>query len=464
MKRGVKLAILALALALLALGALAARHMGEERQVSETEGSYALGVPADDLAALSWTDKDGKDWRFERQADVWVNAQDAAFPVDQSTLDALAGRIEELTATRELSGAAEAADYGLAEPSFTVTATDTNGNDTLYAQGDATPFADGYYVQVSGRDAIYTVATSLASAFDKTLSELAAMEGLPEVENVTRIAVGEALDATLGEDGAWRDATAGEALDGEAVAALVDGVKALAFSGLVETSPTDEELTAYGLADAATRVTLYDGDEEALTLLLGAEDGEGNRYAQLPGSGRVYTIYGGDVEDLLAASPQTLWSRDAVAQPLASLTEATFTWNGGEATLTRAPAQAAETLQETEDAPEGGEAEDDGAADGEAEDGATYALNGAALDAGAASDLWERATGLQGTERVQETAKGESVLTIAWTAEDGATGVAAFYPRDVDSYLMPVSQESAMLVPADDVDRLARALRLLVQE
>ncbi len=454
MKRGVKLAILALALALLALGALAARHMGEARQVSETEGSYALGVPADELAALSWTDKDGKDWRFERQADVWVNAQDAAFPVDQSTLDALAGRIEALTAMRELSGAAEAADYGLAEPSFTVTATDADGNDTVYAQGDATPFADGYYVQVSGRDAIYTVASSLASAFDKTLSELAAMEGLPEVENVTRITVGEALDATLGEDGAWRDAQAGEALDGEAVAALVDGVKALAFSSLVATSPTDEELTAYGLADAATRVTLYDGDEEALTLLLGAEDDDGNRYAQLPGSGRVYTIYGGDVEDLLAASPQTLWSRDAVAQPLATLAEATFTWNGGEATMTRTPVQAA-----TPD-----EAEETDGEEAEAADDATYALSGAPLDAEAASDLWERATSLQGTERVQEAAKGECVLAIAWTAEDGSTGVAAFYPRDVDSYLMPVSQENAMLVPADDVDRLARALRMLAQD
>ena len=47
----------------------------------------------------------------------------------------LAQKIAELTAVRELTDVTRPEDYGLADPSFTVTAKDEDGNKTVYVEG-----------------------------------------------------------------------------------------------------------------------------------------------------------------------------------------------------------------------------------------------------------------------------------------------------------------------------------------
>lgn len=333
MKRKKKMILLTGLLCVLLLGYGLLEQTESSAVVSETEVSLPLWQADKAVSALSWA-KDGESFSFARGESVWMKEGDKAFPVNQTALDNLARKISELTAVRELTDVTRPEDYGLASPSFTVTAKDEDGNETVYALGDQTPFEDGYYLGVSGSGSIYVIKSDLGTAFSKTLTQLASMESIPEAENVTRMTVGDTLDICL-SDGAWIDTQTGEPLDQDAAAALIETARGLAWSELIATGATDEALAQWGLDDAqAVRVTLYDGETATRTLLLGGQDDESDRYARLPDSRMVYTFYGDDADELLEAGIDALWNRKQVAVTVDQVNEAVFTWDGGEATLT----------------------------------------------------------------------------------------------------------------------------------
>ena len=437
MKRSGKMLLLLGILAVFAGGYVLVSRISsrETTPVSEQAGSFALlDTEADGITAVSWTDGE-ETVAFERRDGAWVKAGDDGFPVNQSALDALAGRAAALTATRELTDVSERGDYGLNEPVFTLTVTLDGGESIAVAQGDETPFEDGYYVSVTGRDAIYTVSDTLESSFRLTLSETAQMETIPEADTVIRVTVGTAVDAIYDEAGAaWHDAQTGEPLDGAETRSLVSDVKALSWSALVSASASDEELREWGIDDeSATVVTLYDGDSAVRTLLLGGEDSSGDRYARLPDSRMVYTFAGGDVDDILTASIDTLWQKNPVTLEYDELIRAEFTFSAGSVVI-----EPNHAVQET--------------TDDEADSTLTEQEQ-------ADEALFDRVTALSGTKRVQEQPSGAPVLTVSITGADGRDFALAFYDYDESSYLLPITDSAAMLVSADDADALIRMLR-----
>lgn len=54
---------------------------------------------------------------------------------------------------------------------------------------------------------------------------------------------------------------------------------------------------------------------------------------------------------------------------------------------------------------------------------------------------------------------GEQVLFVKWEETDGTTREIAFYAYNVDSYLLKITDQHGMLVPAQDVDGLIRMLK-----
>lgn len=212
----------------------------------------------------------------------------AAFPVKQAAADSLGESLIAPQAGRKLENVTDASLYGLDSSTFTVTASWADGTSTTYAMGDATPFADGYYLSMSGQEStVYTTATALNSLFRKTRSDLAELETIPSVGSVTRITVGSTLDAhyeetslTINDGQHWYDAE-NRALDG--VEDLVEDAQGIAWDALAEACATEEQLLAWQLDEAsATALTLYSGDEPAMALLLGASTDDGSCYARLP--------------------------------------------------------------------------------------------------------------------------------------------------------------------------------------
>ena len=437
MKRSMKMAVLLVVLAAFAGGYAAVTCWpSSSTTVTEEEGQFALYEgDADSLAALEWTDG-GTAWRFEKRDGEWQKAGEPDFPVNQAVLDTLAEKAASLTATRALSDVTSPADYGLAEPVFTLTLTDADGAQTTLPLGDTTPFEDGYYVGVSGTETIYTVKEDFSGSFDLTVSELAQMEEIPQVERYARVTVSGAVDAAYdAQTDTWVDAETGEPLDTEAVESLATDIKALSWSALVTANATDEELANWQLDDlTATSAELHDEDgNPVLCFMLGGTNEDGDVYARLPDSRMVYLFMAEDVGDILAASADTLWRKQPVTLAYEALAEAVFTFDGGSVTV--APPQAGEGEESAEEA-DGAEATED-----------------------LGESLWTALTALTGTARIEAQPDGEALLSVAITDMDGAHRQVGFYAYDVDSYLVPVTDSHAMLVPADSVDKVIRMLR-----
>lgn len=419
MKRGKKMILLLGLLCVLLGGYAMLGQMNDTATVSETKGNYPLWADGKTVSSLTWT-KDGETFAFSMGESVWMKDGDSTFPVNQTAVENLADRIKNLIAVSELTDVTKPEDYGLDDPAFTVTVRDESGSETVYTMGDQTPFEDGYYLSVSDNDHIYVIESSLASVFNKTLTQLATMETMPEVTTVTRMSVGDTLDVTYNEEAlAWTDTETGETLDTDAVADLVEAAQNLTWSELLATSAADDELSTWALDDAqAIQLTLYNGENPERTLLLGGTDAESDRYARLPNSGMVYTFYGSDVNDLLEASVDTLWMKKLRGMTVDQIRSITFAWNGGEMTLTNEDSEST-TMQ----------------------------------------SIVEHLDSFEGTQRVELGELGDAILKVSVTDTKDKEQELAFYAYNVDSYLLPITDTHGMLMPAEDVDKLIRMLK-----
>lgn len=439
MKRSAKTLILLAALLLCVGGYYLLNQGGETATVTEESGAFDLTAHlAEDVTGLKWS-KDDADYHFVKEDDTWVNANNSAFPVDQAAMQALADDLANLTATRKLEDVADLNAYGLETPSFTVTATWSDGSSTTYGMGDSTPFADGYYLTIGQENIAYTIASSLSTMFSDDLNDLAQMEDIPTADTVTRITIGATLDATyaeisatVNEDQHWYNAE-GQALDG--VASLVSSAQGIAWKELVE--PAAADLSAYQLdEETATVLTLYNGEEAVLTLLLGSTDDSGNYYARLPGSSMVYTVASSSVSTLLTTATDSLLSTALVETAYANVQQAIFTLGETVYELIPLHTQTEETA-ETEDSAE--EPETTGTPDDPGE------------------DLWALLTAISASSHTTEP-MGETLLTVAMTTTDGNGATVIFAEYDVDNYIAAMDSRT-LLVPAADVDKLIRAIK-----
>lgn len=455
MKRSVKSIALLAVLILLIGGYYLTQNITKTESITEEAGTFVLTDKAsEDFTGISWT-KDEVSYHFIRQDDLWVNADDAAFPVNQDAVQALADDLSGLEANRKIEDVQNVSDYGLDAPVFTVTGEWSDGSTTEYAMGDETPFGDGYYLKLSGSNTtVYTVADSLKTMFSDTLVDLAQPEEIPAVENADRLTVGTTLDVSFSETSTTLDpqqnwyAADGTAVDDAAVEELVDAAQSIEWNELLTASATGEELTGWNLTDdAATALTVYENGEPVISLLIGATDDSGNYYARLSDSTMVYTVTSDSASSLLEADTAELAS--AVLIPLAfeDLSEAAFTLNGQ--TYAYARAETEVTVEAAEETEENAATE------------VSVTLNGEETDAAVAEEIWSIVRSLAISGNTDAAAEGESLLSIRAASENGICAGFEFHGYDADSYLVVCSDGSTALTNADSVDKLIRNLRQL---
>lgn len=433
MKRSIKMLMLLVVLAVFVGGYYGVQHFSQTTQVQEETGTFDLNAKtAENVSGLAWT-LDDVTFDFVNNGGTWQKQGDTAFPVDQQKLQDMAEELLEVKATRKLEDVTSPADYGLAEPAFSVKVTWDNGTTTTYTLGDATPFADGYYLSLSDQEQVaYTVEDDLSDIFDTTMTALAVKEIIPTAENVTRITVGENFDAacedvslTINPDQHWY--AEGQPMDG--VDDLVEAVQGIAWASLVDTAATAEAMTTYGL-DAPTAITLYDGDTAAVTLLIGTTDDSGDYYACLPDSTMVYLVDADNVSDVLAATAESLVSTTLLALPYEQVQVATMTV--GTKIYTMIPEQIA-----------------------------TMTDAGEAID-NPGEDAWETLIALTSTGTPEEEKDGDVLLTVEMSNTEGITAGVTISEYDADNYCYTMEGKT-VLVSATKVDALIRAIKQLAE-
>lgn len=433
MKRSWKMLMLLISLVLCVGGYYGVQLLNSDTaSVTEEAGTFALNShTTDELTGLSWT-TDDESFAFTLSDGAWSVTADPAFPLNQEDVQSMADDLLALVGARQLDGVTDLAAYGLAEPAFSVTASWSDGTSTTYAMGDETPFGDGYYVSLGHEDVVYTIEDDIADIFDTTMNDLAVLESIPATTTATRLTVGSTLDIikeetsrTINEGELWYDSLTGAALDATAAEDLIADAQAIAWAELAEPTASDEELTAFGVDEAsATVITLYEGENAAMTLFIGTQNDAGDYYARLPGSTMVYTISGGSVSSLLTASAESMPSMVIIDLAAENVQSVTFT--AGEAAHTWV-ASAREA------------AEDEAAADELGE------------------SLWDSILALDASSRI-DAGSGTPILTVEIADQNGQSATLTFTEYDAQSYAVGV-QERCFLVNAADVDAIIRTLR-----
>lgn len=119
---------------------------------------------ASDVQAIDYT-WEGEQFRLVLQDDVWTLEDDPDYHVDQTTVESMVTALSPMQAVRSIDAAGEASEYGLDDPSLTVTAELSDGSSMTFCFGDSNSVTGDVYLQIEGESTIYAAASSKASCF-----------------------------------------------------------------------------------------------------------------------------------------------------------------------------------------------------------------------------------------------------------------------------------------------------------
>lgn len=281
--------VAALALLLAVYLGLRAWNISSEEQRKEQEKAAEIHVTdteAAEIAFMSFNVGNGV-MEFARADGTWYYTPDKDFPLAQSYAEDMAEVLGNITADRKLEGGDSLADYGLAEPVYTLSFTDTDGNSTELYFGNMT--GDDYYVTVGDTGAVYTVASTVIESLSYTIEDMAQLDDYPGISS------GNLVKETIIQNGETTVYDSGNEDQEEAVTAVAGGLGAVTLSEVADYSVEEEDLEGFGL-DEGVRITVEavytddDGEEKLLTLYIGGEDGSGSRYVMMNDSRIVYLI------------------------------------------------------------------------------------------------------------------------------------------------------------------------------
>jgi len=297
-----------------------------EKQADETSENVIIDIKAEDIKDLSFTIKN-EQMRFIKDQDNWTLDQDDDFPVDSEQMTVLTDALSNVSASRTLENVDDLGEYGLLEPSNKITITQTSGDSTSITIGNTNSVTGECYIYLNNDvKVVYTVDGDLATVFNGSLMNYAVETSYPTItgSNITDIKIEsrERTDYIANDDSSstgWMiteaDGQMKEA-DSEAVAALQSTIAGLTFSNYYEYNCKD--LSKYGLDNPYAVITATYTEqsqteedtagteteettmvEKQVKIVVGNEDGNGNRYVQVNDLKEVHGIAVDSINSLI---------------------------------------------------------------------------------------------------------------------------------------------------------------------
>ena len=256
-----------------------AKQEEKENAEEEEEKTQVFSVSSEDVQSIKFV-IDKKEVTFEKNNDEWVKSDERDFPVDQDKLIEAIGSLNNVEADRVLDNVTDTTEYGLDDPTNTITITDKDGKETVLHVGMENASTSQYYVE-NGEDEskIYVVADSVFQPFMKTLYDYAKAGTFPVIDSstVSNVTVDENDDSyTLTKDdntGLWniQDKDGSEKADSAKVSSLTSSIASIAYGSFVNYNCKD--LSEYGLDKPYGTITI-DYQEEVEEKSDSSEDGD----------------------------------------------------------------------------------------------------------------------------------------------------------------------------------------------
>lgn len=288
-KRKGMLFLLAALVVLLAvyLGLQAWNNSRDEQKKKEEKAAeiHITDTASEDIISLNFNVGNG-DIELQREDGTWIYTPDPDFPLNQSYPEDIASAVGEITADRELENGDTLADYGLDNPVYNVEFTDSEGNVTKLSFGNMT--GDYYYVTVGDTGTVYTVESSVLDDLNYTIDDMAQLDAYPAIGS------GNLVKEVITQNGETTTYDSEDEEQSEDIAAVAGGLGAVTLGDAADYSVDDADLAGYGL-DETSRITVEatyteDDEEKVLTLYIGGENGDGDRYVMINDSRIVYLI------------------------------------------------------------------------------------------------------------------------------------------------------------------------------
>lgn len=239
-----------------------AKQEEKENAEEEEEKTQVFSISSEDVQSIKFV-IDKKEVTFEKNNDEWVKSDERDFPVDQDKLIEAIGSLNNVEADRVLDNVTDTTEYGLDDPTNTITITDKDGKETVLHVGMENASTSQYYVE-NGEDEskIYVVADSVFQPFMKTLYDYAKAGTFPVIDSstISNVTVDENDDSyTLTKDdntGLWniQDKDGAEKADSAKVSSLTSSIASIAYGSFVNYNCKD--LSEYGLDKPYGTITI----------------------------------------------------------------------------------------------------------------------------------------------------------------------------------------------------------------
>lgn len=256
-----------------------AKQEEKENAEEEEEKTQVFSISSEDVQSIKFV-IDKKEVTFEKNNDEWVKSDERDFPVDQDKLIEAIGSLNNVEADRVLDNVTDTTEYGLDDPTNTITITDKDGKETVLHVGMENASTSQYYVE-NGEDEskIYVVADSVFQPFMKTLYDYAKAGTFPVIDSstVSNVTVDENDDSYIltkdDNTGLWniQDKDGAEKADSAKVSSLTSSIASIAYGSFVNYNCKD--LSEYGLDKPYGTITI-DYQEEVEEKSDSSEDGD----------------------------------------------------------------------------------------------------------------------------------------------------------------------------------------------
>ncbi|RHT63127.1 DUF4340 domain-containing protein [Ruminococcus sp. AM28-41] len=406
---------------------------------------------------------DDTETTFEKKDDSWVKKDDTDFPVNQSTLDSAASSVTSVESDRVLEDVDDLAEYGLDSPANTIKivtkSEDEDGDDTtttLYV-GDENSSTSQYYVRKDDDEkTVYLVDSSCVEPFTKTLYDYAQMEDFPAIsstDTITKISVDGDNSYELkknADTSVWSVSANGEEdkADSATVSSLVSSFGSMAYNSMadykcedkskygldkpystitvdyqekVETSDDNAETSDSETPDSAETTEMVD---KQLTILVGNEADDSNRYVMVNDSNEVYTMSEETLSALTDKTEEDFWDMTVSYVSVNSLAGLKVNYQGTDYKVNAS--------RETSTDEDGNDTET-----------VTYKLDGADLDETTFTTFYNKLINMAAQKRLTEKydPDGDAELTVTFTEEDGDTLEVSYYSYDTNYYAAVVDNK-----------------------
>lgn len=434
----------------------------KESEAESEENTSVFTASADDIKSLDFM-VDDTETTFEKKDDSWVKKDDTDFPVNQSTLDSAASSVTSVESDRVLEDVDNLAEYGLDSPAniikIVTKSEDEDGDDTtatLYV-GDENSSTSQYYVRKDDDEkTVYLVDSSCVEPFTKTLYDYAQMEDFPAIsstDTITKISVDGDSSYELKKDAdtsVWSVSANGEEdkADSATVSSLVSSFGSMAYNSMADYKCEDK--SKYGLDKPYSTITV-DYQEEAetsddnaetsdsetpdsaettemvdkqLTILVGNEADDSNRYVMVNDSNEVYTMSEETLSALTDKTEEDFWDMTVSYVSVNSFASLKVNYQGTDYKVNAS--------RETSTDEDGNDTET-----------VTYKLDSADLDETTFTTFYNKLINMAAQKRLTEKydPDGDAELTVTFTEEDGDTLEVSYYSYDTNYYAAVVDNK-----------------------